>query len=108
MDQENKLTNINNPLTQTDLINLKMFDWIYNSLVSEGGDGDIVVGFTHQNYKAVADLFEEWIKCNSRFPFNRNNKGTYVEFVDNQEYIIFTNKENFNLIENYGPRILTW
>ena len=31
--------------------NKLLFDWIYHSILEEGGDGDAVIGFKHQNYK---------------------------------------------------------
>jgi len=87
--------------------NLKLFEWIHDTIIKEGGDGDCVIGFTHQNYRIVADSFEEFLKT-TRGTWTRDNNISDVTFTDNQEGFTFTDKENFHSITNYGPRILTW
>lgn len=87
--------------------NDKLFNWIYSSVISEGGDGDLVIGFTHQDYVVVAKEFKSWL-WQTTDTMKMEIKENHVLFVDNQEYIVFTNKENFDKISNHGPRILTW
>jgi hypothetical protein len=87
--------------------NLKLFEWIYDTIRKEGGDGDCVVGFTHQNYKIVADSFEMFLKTKLG-SWTKVDNETDITFYDHQEYFCFTDKQNFNSVTNYGPRILTW
>ncbi len=84
--------------------NKKLFDWIYDLIISEGGDGDAVIGFKHQDYREVAKQFREY------FPsfWEMDVKPTNITFVDNQQYITLTSKEDFEATRNWGPRILTW
>ena len=86
--------------------NNKLFSWIYDVIISEGGDGDAVLGFKHQDYKDVANEFKEWLG-GSPF-FKMEEKEQYIIFSCDQEYFIFTSSHNFPNISNYGPRILTW
>jgi hypothetical protein len=84
--------------------NQLLFDWIYRSIIDEGGDGDAVIGFTHQDYKEVAKQFrslfpESWVM---------ETKENHIIFYDDMESLILTDKANFDKLINYGPRILTW
>ena len=84
--------------------NKLLFDWIYHSIIEEGGDGDAVIGFKHQNYKEVAEYFS------SLFPKSwiMDIKEDHIIFYDHMESLILTDAQNFGKINNYGPRILTW
>ena len=35
-----------------------LFNWIFNSVIGEGGDGDAIIGFKMRNYKDIADKFK--------------------------------------------------
>lgn len=84
--------------------NEKLFNWIYDLIIKEGGDGDAVIGFQHQDYREVAKQFR------SLFPdsWNMIEEEDSISFIDNQEYIVLTGKEAFSKIQNWGPRILTY
>ena len=84
--------------------NIKLFDWIYETVMGDGGDGDAVIGFMLQDYKVVAEEFREYFPASWEMVIGYNE----IIFVDQQEYITLTSKDSFGTIENYGPRILTW
>ena len=84
--------------------NIKLFDWIYETVMGDGGDGDAVIGFMLQDYKVVAEEFREYFPASWEMVIRYNE----ITFVDQQEYITLTSKDSFGTIENYGSRILTW
>lgn len=84
-----------------------LFDFIYQSVIEEGGDGDIVVGFIHQNYISVTEEFESFL-LKKPCKWTKKQHEDHIIFFNDQEFFIFTNKESFDNIKNYGPRLLVW
>ena len=97
MAQENKI----------EFLNAKLFEYIYDIIISSGGDGDAMVGFMYQDYKAVALEFEKFLKTKLGHWTTTINEDSVV-FHDNQEYFVFTNKETFNKTSSYEVRVLTY
>lgn len=65
----------------------KLFDFVFNLLLSHGGDGDVVI--QGSEWEENANLFETWIKENHNSFLARNNNDNYVTFHNDQECIYF-------------------
>jgi hypothetical protein len=104
MDQENQKL-----IESDDNINQKLFDWVYNAIIADGGDGDALIGFTAQSYKNISEQLELFL---SKQPYgNRWKKNVQIDhicFYDGEESIILTDKHGFENIITYGIKILTW
>jgi hypothetical protein len=104
MDQENQKL-----IESDDNINQKLFDWVYNAIIADGGDGYALIGFTAQSYKVVAEQFELFLS--KQFFGRRWIKDVHTDYIcfhDREESIILTDKHGFENIITYGIKILTW
>ena len=76
--------------------NTKLFEFIHETVISEGGDGDVAVVFTAQDHKVVADEFEKFLATKPYGNWRRNNmEDGDVVFWDNQESFVFSNRDHF-------------
>lgn len=75
--------------------NAKLFEFIYESVIEEGGDGDCTVVLMIQKAKDVADEFEKFLGEKEHY-FSRNDFDNRVTFCSNgmQESFTFTNEIN--------------
>ena len=76
--------------------NTKLFDFIYETVNNEGGDGDLALVLTAQDHRIVADQFELYLKNNSVVGWGRQtvDDGDIIFFHD-QETFIFSNRDHF-------------
>jgi len=74
--------------------NTKLFEFIYESVISDGGDGDLTV--VSSNHIELADQFEAFIKTKPYHNWSRKNldDGDII-FWDNQESFVFSNHDHF-------------
>lgn len=76
--------------------NTKLFEFIYEVVNGDGGDGDIAVVFTAQNHVVVANEFEQFLKTK---PFGSWERRTFdngdIHFWDHQESFTFSNNDHF-------------
>ena len=76
--------------------NTKLFEFIYESVISDGGDGDCAVAFTAQDHKVVADEFEKFLATKPFGCWQRTNQEDGdVIFSDQQESFTFSNNDHF-------------
>lgn len=76
--------------------NIKLFEYIYESVLESGGDGDVAVVFTAQNHRVVADEFEKFLKTKPFGCWQRTNQEDGdVVFYDQQESFVFSNHDHF-------------
>jgi len=83
--------------------NRKLFDWAFQVIVEEGGDGDCVIGFKAQDYREVAKEFRNYFPSSWKM-WDRKDS---IVFHDNQEYMALTTYERA-LTASEFPKILTW
>lgn len=89
--------------------NLKMFEFIFDAVLSEGGDGDITVALLCQDYKKVADRFYEFLgtKCDlAAWPWHRTERNECATFHHDQESFTFTNNRPTST-EGYSNLLVT-
>jgi hypothetical protein len=74
--------------------NTKLFEFIYESVISEGGDGDLAL--VSSNHIELADQFETFLKTKPHGNWSRKDldDGDIV-FWDNQESFVFSNHDHF-------------
>lgn len=73
---------------------LKLIDWLFDEIVSAGGDGD---AYWYSRYYSVKDLFvlvEEYIKKDKSFSWNLELKDDKISCWRDQECLVITNKES--------------
>jgi hypothetical protein len=76
--------------------NTKLFEFIYETVINEGGDGDLALVLTAQDHLVVADQFEEFLATNPFGCWQRTNRSDgSVLFWNNQESFILSNRDNF-------------
>jgi hypothetical protein len=74
--------------------NAKLFEFIYESVISDGGDGDLAVVFTTQDHRVAADQFEKFLATKSGRWNRENLENGDVVFWDNQESFVFSNHDH--------------
>ena len=78
--------------------NTKLFDFIYETVIGEGGDGDLALVLTAQDHRIVADQFQQYLlEHHSKWAgWQRDNRpdGDIV-FWQDQESFIFSNRDHF-------------
>lgn len=76
--------------------NTKLFEFVYDTVISEGGDGDCAVVLELQDHKAVSDQFEIFLKTKPHGNWQRENRENRdIGFWDQQESIVFSNHDHF-------------
>ena len=75
--------------------NTKLFEYIYENVISQGGDGDLAVVFTTQDHRVAADQFEKFLATKSGRWNRENLKDGDIVFWDNQESFVFSNHDHF-------------
>jgi hypothetical protein len=83
--------------------NRKLFDWVYQVVIEEGGDGDCVIGFKAQDYREVAKEFRKYFPPSWKMWERKDS----VVFHDNQEYVVLTTVDCAQSMNEF-PKILTW
>jgi hypothetical protein len=74
----------------------KLFEYIYEAVTGECGDGDMAVVFTAQDHKVVADEFEKFLATKPFGCWQRTNQEDGdVIFFDQQESFTFSNRDHF-------------
>jgi hypothetical protein len=76
----------------------KLFEFLYETVIEEGGDGDAVV--ISENYEQYAEEFDAWQKLNS-YNWKKQSTEGVIGFTDNQEAITFCSIEE-------GKHLPTW
>ena len=76
------------------LDNTKLFEFIYESVISDGGDGDLAL--VSSNHIELANQFEAFLKSKPYGNWSRKDldNGDIV-FWDNQESFVFSNHDHF-------------
>lgn len=76
--------------------NTKLFEFIYDAVISDGGDGDMAVVFTTQSHTAAADQFEKFLAAQTYGVWQRSDRtdGDIV-FWENQESFVFASNDHF-------------
>ena len=76
--------------------NTKLFEFVYDAVISEGGDGDCAIVLKSQNHKIVSDQFELFLKTKPYGNWQRADKDNGdIILWDQQEYIVFSNHDHF-------------
>jgi len=76
--------------------NTKLFEFVYDAVISEGGDGDCAVVLELQDHKAVSDQFEIFLKTKPYGNWQREIRDNGdIGFWDQQESIVFSNHDHF-------------
>lgn len=84
--------------------NKKLFDFIYCSVLEDGGDGDATIIFKQQDHKVVASEFQEWLKDNSCFSWTRKDREEGIVLHHDQESFFLTNERwDKNPPERFNP-----
>ena len=85
--------------------NAKLFEFIYEAVISDGGDGDLAVVFTTQDHRVAADQFEKFL-ATKYGRWNRENlENGDIVFWDNQESFVFSNDDHFcDFLEALGGK----
>lgn len=79
-----------------DMSNTKLFEYIYEAVTGECGDGDMAVVFTAQDHNVVADEFEKFLATKPFGCWQRTNQEDGdVIFSDDQESFTFSNRDHF-------------
>lgn len=71
--------------------NQKMFEFMYEAVLSEGGDGDLTLVLLCQKFKDVADEFEKFLGSQEVAPWHRVDQESYIIFYHDQEGFTITN-----------------
>ena len=88
-----------------DMSNTKLFEYIYENVISQGGDGDLAVVFTTQDHRVAADQFEKFLATQSGRWNRENLKDGDIVFWDNQESFVFSNDDHFcDFLEGLGGK----
>ena len=71
--------------------NTKLFEFVYDAVISEGGDGDCAVVLESQDHKVVSDQFELFLKTKPYGNWKKKDldNGDIV-FWDQQERFVFS------------------
>jgi len=76
--------------------NTKLFEFIYESVISDGGDGDLSLVLTAQDHRTVADQFEKFLATKPFGCWERTNQENGdVTFLDGQESFTISNNDHF-------------
>lgn len=83
--------------------NEKLFEFIYESVLGEGGDGDMAVVLTERSHRDVANEFEEFLKNKSShhvwsrrdIPLVAGPEGGDIVFWSDQESYTFAGDDHF-------------
>lgn len=65
----------------------KLFDFMFELLISHGGDGDII--YKGSQWEQNSNLFEEWSNKHHPNYLKRSDHEKYVTFHNDQESIYF-------------------
>lgn len=71
-----------------------LFEYMWHSVTSEGGDGDMTVVFLQQDYRAVADKFQEFLNQKPFGTWNRRDREKAIDFWLDQESFTLTSTNN--------------
>lgn len=76
--------------------NTKLFEFIYESVNNESGDGDLALVLTAQNHRTVADQFEKFLATKPFGCWKRSNQedGDII-FSDGEESFTISNHDHF-------------
>jgi hypothetical protein len=90
--------------------NDKLFEFVYEQVWRDGGDGSGLIGFRMQDYIKAADEFQAWLKEKDRFfnDWRRKDCDGYVVFFNNQESIALTNEEKYENHSFDAVSVLVW
>lgn len=75
--------------------NTKLFEFMYDAVIGEGGDGDLTLVLMCQDYKTVSDEFYAFLgtKCDlAAWPWHRQEQDGLTVFYHDQESFCITNK----------------
>jgi len=76
--------------------NTKLFEFIYESVNNESGDGDLALVLTAQDHRTVADQFEKFL---STKPFGCWKRTLHmngdISFSDGEESFTISNHDHF-------------
>lgn len=72
--------------------NTRLFDWVYHTVLGEGGDGEAIVSFTIQDYRVVARQFQDFLSTKLG-NWKMEEHPDHVLFIDNQEWIVIAGKD---------------
>ncbi len=75
--------------------NQKMFEFIYDAVMSDGGDRDCLVILTCESHIAVAEAFYEFLGTKhdlAAWPWHRSERDGVITFYHDQDSISFTSK----------------
>lgn len=73
---------------------LKLIDFLYNEMVSSGGDGDALWYSTYYNVEDIKVLVETY-NSKLKFPMTIEIRGESLHWGDNQEWIVITNDSEY-------------
>lgn len=75
---------------------LKLIDFLYNEVISAGGDGD---SLWYSRYYDINEIEKVLAEYNSqlKFPWQINLSGKTIQWGENQEWVIITNDEQVYL-----------
>ena len=69
---------------------LKVIDLLYNSVISEGGDGDAIWYSRFYDINDIYKLIKEY-NDKLKFPWELSTKNEEIFWGENQEWIVITN-----------------
>lgn len=72
--------------------NQKLFDFIYEAVLDEGGDGDATLVFQLQDRNVVADEFEQFLAKQKLQPWHRVNRENEIIIYHDFESFCLTNQ----------------
>lgn len=74
---------------------LKLIDWLFNEVISAGGDGDGLWYSTYYDVKSILPLVEEYNnKLEYKWTVELKEDSKTIYWHDNQEGITITNNED--------------
>lgn len=74
-------------------LNKKVLDLLYNSVISEGGDGDAIWLTKYTPLNEVIELIEAFnVENKTNWTVTRESEHNYI-WGDNQEWVIITDSE---------------
>ena len=77
-------------------INEKLFDYIYYSVGSEGGDGDLALVLIEQDHRVIAAEFEMYLARQPYGNWSRNDlENGDIVFGRDQESFVIANHDHF-------------